>query len=251
MSEATLHTWLCWGLIGVALITFVALLRIDAPYGRHERAGWGPTMPVRSTWVVMEIPASVGFAILFFVGSHRSELVPLLLLGLWQLHYVYRTFIYPLRIRAGGKRSPILVALLGMSFQVINSYVNARHLSELGTYALSWLYDPRFMIGALVFLVGMRINRASDATLIRLRRDGDGYRIPEGGLYRFVSCPNYLGEIIEWTGWAIATWSLAGAAFAIYTFANLTPRALAHHRWYRERFAAYPASRRAVIPFLL
>lgn len=251
MNEASLHTWLCWGLIGVAAITFVTLLFIDAPYGRHERAGWGLTIPARWTWVVMELPACLGFAILFFVGSHRFELAPLVLLGLWQLHYVHRTFIYPLRIHSTGKRTPLVVALLGMSFQVINSYLNARYLSELGTYPASWLYDPRFVLGVLVFFAGMRINRASDATLIRLRSDGAGYRIPHGGLFRFVSCPNYLGEIIEWTGWALATWSLSGAAFAIYTFANLTPRALAHHRWYRDEFAAYPRARRALIPFLL
>jgi hypothetical protein len=44
-----------------------------------------------------------------------------------------------------------------------------------------------------------------------------------------VSCPNYLGEILEWIGWAIATWSLAGWVFAIWTMANLAPRAFTNH----------------------
>jgi hypothetical protein len=66
-----------------------------------------------------------------------------------------------------------------------------------------------------------------------------------------VSCPNYLGEIIEWSGWALATWSLAGAAFALYTIANLAPRAVAYHRWYRESFNDYPPARRALLPFIL
>ncbi len=73
--------------------------------------------------------------------------------------------------------------------------------------------------------------------------------MPRGGLYAFISCPNYFGEIVEWTGWAIATWSVAGASFALWTAANLIPRARAHHRWYREQFADYPAERRAVLPF--
>jgi len=62
---------------------------------------------------------------------------------------------------------------------------------------------------------------------------------------------DYLGEIVEWTGWAVATWSLAGLAFALYTAANLAPRALSHHAWYRARFPEYPPSRRALVPFLL
>ncbi len=74
---------------------------------------------------------------------------------------------------------------------------------------------------------------------------------PHGGAFRWVSCPNYLGEIVEWIGWALATWSLAGTAFALYTMANLAPRAVAHHRWYRERFADYPPQRRALVPFVL
>jgi hypothetical protein len=70
-------------------------------------------------------------------------------------------------------------------------------------------------------------------------------------LYEYVSCPNYLGEMLEWCGWAIATWSLAGFAFAFYTIANIGPRALANHRWYREKFPDYPPQRKAVIPYVL
>ena len=33
--------------------------------------------------------------------------------------------------------------------------------------------------------------------------------------------------------------------------ANLVPRALATHRWYRERFPDYPQDRKALIPFVL
>jgi 3-oxo-5-alpha-steroid 4-dehydrogenase 1 len=33
--------------------------------------------------------------------------------------------------------------------------------------------------------------------------------------------------------------------------AHLVPRALATHRWYRERFPDYPRERRALIPYLL
>jgi 3-oxo-5-alpha-steroid 4-dehydrogenase 1 len=91
----------------------------------------------------------------------------------------------------------------------------------------------------------------SDRIIRNLRNPGDKtYRIPEGGMFRWVSSPHYLGEIIQWTGWAILTWSLAGAAFALFTFCNLAPRAVSNHRWYRERFAEYPAGRRVLIPGL-
>ncbi len=151
-----------------------------------------------------------------------------------------------------AKRMPLLVALLGMAFNLLNGWINARWISDLGHYDSAWLLDPRFLLGATAFVLGFLVNVSADRTLLRLRRPGDtGYRIPHGRLFEWVSCPNYLGEIVEWFGWALATWSLAGLAFAVYTVANLAPRALAHHAWYRKHFPAYPKRRRALLPFVL
>jgi hypothetical protein len=77
-----------------------------------------------------------------------------------------------------------------------------------------------------------------------------GYKVPHGGLFRFVSAANFTAEILEWTGYAIATWSLPGLAFACFTFCNLAPRGVAHHRWYKRNMTGYPADRKAIIPFL-
>jgi steroid 5-alpha reductase family enzyme len=103
-----------------------------------------------------------------------------------------------------------------------------------------------------VFVLGATVNVRSDEILLRLRQSGDSdYSIPTGGLFEWVSCPNYLGEIVQWTGFAIAAWSLPALSFAVWTAANLVPRAIAHHRWYHDSFDRYPAARRALIPGLL
>ena len=142
---------------------------------------------------------------------------------------------------------------MAASFNVVNGYLNGRWLFTLGPeLPVSWLYSPQFLVGALIFIAGLALNLHSDALLRRLRRDGDsGYKIPHGGLFRWVSCPNYLGEILEWIGWAIATASLGGWSFAAWTAANLVPRAISHHRWYRQHFPDYPRERKALIPWLL
>ncbi len=244
------YQWLVATEFALAAVTFVALLRLTAPYGRHVRGGWGPTVPNRWGWILMEAPAVLVFLAVYLQGAQRGALVPLLLLGLWQVHYVHRTFIFPFRLKS-SKPMPLLIPLTAIAFNTLNGYVNARWISHLGEYTSAWLLDPRFLIGVGVFLVGMAINLHSDTVLLRLRGPGEsGYKIPQGGMYRFVSCPNYLGEMLEWIGWAIATWSLAGTAFAVYTAANLIPRALENHRWYLEKFPDYPA-RKAVVPGLL
>jgi steroid 5-alpha reductase family enzyme len=164
---------------------------------------------------------------------------------------VQRTLVYPVLMRAGG-RMPVAVVAMALAFNLLNAFINARWISALGHYPAAWLVDPRFIVGAALFLLGYAVNLHSDRVLRRLRGPGQsGYRIPYGGLYRYVSCPNYLGEIVEWFGWALATWSPAGLAFAVYTTANLAPRAWQNHRWYRERFPDYPPERRALVPHLL
>jgi protein-S-isoprenylcysteine O-methyltransferase Ste14 len=139
---------------------------------------------------------------------------------------------------------------MGFVYNAGNAYINARHLFYLsGGYPQTWLADPRFITGFGLFIAGYATNRWADRALLRLRTSGEtGYKIPYGGLFDWVSCPNYLGEIIEWVGWAIATWSLPGLSFAVWTIANLAPRARAHHAWYRANFLDYPNERKALIP---
>jgi protein-S-isoprenylcysteine O-methyltransferase Ste14 len=237
--------------LALAAVSFAALLFVPATYGRHLRGRWGPTLPERLGWILMETPSVVFFGGVFAFGTHRSEPVALTLLGLWELHYLQRTLLFPLRMRAGGKRMPLLIPILGISFNLLNSWNNARWISSAG-YPSAWLGDPRFLSGALLFFAGFAINLDSDRILFSLRGPNErGYRVPHGGLYRWVSCPNYLGEMLEWFGWALASWSPAGLAFALYTVANLMPRALQNHRWYRAQFPDYPANRKALVPFLI
>ncbi len=245
-----LHSVLVGVEIGLAAVTFVALMFITAPYGRHVGAGWGPTLSNRTGWILMEAPAVLAFLAFYLMGDHRFEAVPLVMLGIWQIHYVNRTFVFPFRLRS-RKRMPWVIPLTAIAFNVLNAYVNARWISHLGTYGIDWFTDPRFMAGAAIFAIGLAINWHSDHVLLHLRKPGEtGYKVPEGGMYRYVSCPNYFGEILEWAGWALLTWSWAGFAFLLYTMANLVPRALQNHRWYLDKFDDYPP-RKAVIPGLL
>jgi len=253
MTEQTIFNGLVCGWFILSAVSFVVLLLIVAPYGRHNRGGWGPQISATVGWVVMEAPAPLFFALLFVFGSRTGSPVAAVFLAMWLLHYVNRAFVFPFRRRGSGKQMPLTILAMALLFNGINVYINGRYLFALAPeYTLAWLSDPRFVIGACLFLVGFAMNQHADQVLFRLRKPGEGgYKVPLGGMYRYVSCPNYLGEILEWTGWAVATWSVPGLAFAVWTFANLAPRALSNHRWYRETFPDYPIERRAFIPFIL
>ncbi len=245
-------TLFVWAWIGLAVTTCALLFFVKAPYGRHVRKGWGPEIPARLGWILMETPALAVMAVLFFTGTHQDDPAAWAFLIMWEIHYVHRTWIYPFRARMSGKRMPLVIALMAVVFNGVNGGINGLFLFHLApNYGAGWLLTPMFIGGALIFVIGMAINLHADTVLIRLRSGStEGYRIPHGGAYRFVSCPNYFGEILEWIGFALATFSLTGVAFAAWTIANLLPRARDHHRWYKGYFPDYPPHRRAVIPGL-
>jgi 3-oxo-5-alpha-steroid 4-dehydrogenase 1 len=236
----------------LALVLFPIQLFVSAPYGRHMRAGWGPSIPNRVGWFAMEIVSLTVFMSLFLPGSAEKGLPAWILFTAWTLHYTNRSLVFPWRTRTRGKTIPLLIVLWAIVFNVVNAGLNGIALGTLYTYPDSWLADPRFLAGLVIFIVGAAINLTADSTLIRLRLFGEtGYRIPRGGLFEFVSCPNHFGEIVQWFGFALMSWNLAGLSFALWTASNLTPRALSHDKWYRAHFADYPGGRKAVIPFLL
>lgn len=250
MNEHAFYNILVVAWIILAAIILLVLFFIPAPYGRHIRRGWGPLIPDWLGWVLMESPSAVGMAVLFALGSAPRTVTAWVFLALWEAHYLHRAFVYPFLKRGKDRQMPASVAAMGLFFNLVNVYLNGRYLFTLsGGYPAAWLLDPRFIIGAAVFAIGYTINRWADMVLRGLRRPGEtGYRIPQGGLYEWVSCPNYLGEIVEWCGWALMTWSAGGLVFAAWTAANLTPRARDHHSWYRAEFPDYPLQRKALFP---
>ena len=254
MTEREFFDYFVYAWIFIGVVTFISLFFITAPYGRHTRKGWGGEINATAGWVIMELPSAILVGLFYFlsVGERGVTLTPLIFLIMWQAHYINRSLIFPFRRRGGQKTMPLLIMFSALFFNLANGYIQGRGVFSFSEgYGLEWLYDPRFIIGAALFAAGFAINQHSDKILFNLRKPGEtGYKIPQGGLYRFVSSPNYFGEILEWIGWAIATWSLGGLSFAIWTIANLAPRARDHHRWYREKFAEYPRERKALIPFL-
>jgi len=253
MEEMNFYYGLMIASAVIAVVMFILLFFISAPYGRHVRRGWGPSISSKVGWIIMEAPAVIIFGVILAFSERRFDLIPLAFAFLWLSHYIQRDLIFPFFLRT-NKRMPILIMFFGMLFQTSNTYLNARWIFVLapeGYYHENWFLDPRFIIGVIFFITGYIINRHSDITLRDLRKPGEkGYKIPFGGFYRFVSSPNYLGEIILWTGWALSTWCLPGLLFIIWTLANLIPRAKSHHEWYKETFEEYPEKRKIIFPFI-
>ncbi|MEM9668399.1 MAG: 3-oxo-5-alpha-steroid 4-dehydrogenase [Pseudomonadota bacterium] len=248
MPNLSLYQAVCLGLVIAGGLIFISLFFIAAPYGRHNREGWGRQMDERLGWMVMELVSPLMFLTFFWRGGEVQTVASLTLMVMFCGHYVYRALIYPLRIKA-RRKVPVATVLMACVFNLFNGSTNGWAAGHAMHLTPAWTSTPMFWAGIALFAFGMWLNLDSDAILRRLRKPGEtGYKIPKGNGFRLVTSPNYLGEILEWTGFALAGCTWAGAAFAVFTFANLAPRAASHHRWYLEEFEDYPRSRRAIIP---
>ncbi|MEE2789067.1 MAG: DUF1295 domain-containing protein [Myxococcota bacterium] len=238
--------------MAIGCITMIFVFRIRAPYGRHVRPGWGPVIPARLGWIMMESPALFGVLGFYFISDYRDDPARMVFIALWVTHYGYRTLIYPFRARISARPMPLAIAAMAIGFNGVNATLLGVGLFILPLdFGPAWFATPQFWLGLGLFVSGYTINHRADAILFALRAPGEtGYKIPRGSLYRWVSCPNYLGEIVEWVGFAVLTWSLPGACFALWTIANLAPRARDHHRWYVDKFDDYPPERKALIPYV-
>ena len=194
----------------------------------------------------MELPALIIMPVLSLQNDNPFVL---LIAFFWFLHYFNRSIIFPLRINTKKKRIPISIVLSAFTFNTINGLFNGYHIHL--NISVTNLLEFNIVLGVLVFFIGMLINITSDNKLISLRKEKMGYKIPQGKLFKYVSCPNYLGEIIEWLGFFIIAPSLASLSFFLWTSFNLIPRAINHHKWYNRKFKNYPKNRKAIIPFFL
>lgn len=238
-----------------AVVVFIALFRINAGYGMLINKKWGFEINNRLGWILMEAPVFIAMTILWALSERTFQPTCLVLFLIFQTHYFQRSFIFPFLLR-GKSKMPLSIVAMGVVFNTLNALMQGGwifYLSPAGMYDLAWLYSPQFIVGIVLFFGGMAINIHSDKIIRNLRKPGDsGHYIPMGGAFRYVSSANYFGEFIEWTGFAVMTWSGAGAVFALWTFANLAPRASALYKAYETRFGGdfTKLGRKKILPFI-
>lgn len=249
------HLSLCGLGLLLAIITFVVQMISPAPYGKHENqnANWGMPIPQRLGHILSDaLPGVLLFTLVFFFYGDQRGYANCMFLGLFLLHYVQRGILHPLMMRYRNSKVPIGIMLGGFGPNCLYHFINADFVGS-ANYAGNFYYDPRFILGILLYLMGYVINRWADWKLRSLRnlKGSNGYYIPYGGLFELVTCPNYFGELVEWIGWTIATWSFAGLVWTLFSAATFIPRSRHNHAWYKQQFELYPPNRKALFPCLL
>lgn len=237
----------------IAAIVFFVLYYVEAGYGMLLNKRWGFAISNKIGWMCMEAPVFLVMLYFWSNSDRQFDTVPFLFFLLFELHYLQRAFIFPFLLR-GNSKMPVSIMMMAVVFNLLNGYMQGTWIFRLAPetlYTTDWLYTPQFIIGVIIFFAGMIINKHSDYIIRNLRKPGDtSHYLPKGGLFNYVTSANYLGEIIEWIGFAILTWSASGAVFAWWTIANLVPRANAIYKKYKSTFGEELGNRKRVIPFI-
>lgn len=244
-----------WIMLAIAVIVFISLFFVDAGYGKFISPKWGYAIHNKLGWVLMEAPVAVLLVLFWMYSDRNTMLVPLIFLLFLETHYVHRAFIFPLLMR-GSSKMPLGIMFMGFFFNIANAFMQGYwifYLAPKEMYTDEWIKTPMFIVGSLLFVTGLFINVDSDRRIRNLRKPGDTkHYFPRGGMYKYVTSANYFGELVEWIGFAIATWSMPGAVFAIWTFANLAPRANAIYKKYNVEFESEMNGKKIkrIIPYI-
>lgn len=234
-----------WALVGI--ITFFYLYKQTAPYGRHTATGWGPMISNRLGWMIMEGLSPLFISFWFWYGPSPKSDMDYIIYALYAGHYVYRGYIFPFLTRTSGKKMPVSITFSAVFFNLMNTFFLGYYLGFMeGRETIAhW----ELVLGFILFFCGFAIHFISDRILINLRKPGEtGYKIPSGFLFNYITSPNYFGEIIQWTGFAILLGAAAGWLFVVWTIANLVPRAWSHLQWYKRTFPDFPQNRKSIFP---
>ncbi|KAG4075154.1 hypothetical protein HA402_006171 [Bradysia odoriphaga] len=253
-DEALIHRMTLIAMIYTIVVGIASIVQPIA-YGKLSD-GNAFTMNARVAWSIQEAPAFI-VPLLLIIQTPCSALIEStgnkVALFCFMAHYFHRAFIYPFRF-INPKPAPIINFVMAFIFCYFNGLLQGLHLTNVYTIET----NTSTILGTLILLIGMAINIHSDGTLINLRKTSgkvpkgkSEYKVPRGGLFEYISCANYFGEIIEWWGLYIVTCGMPQLTFAVFSNIFLGLRAVHGHQWYKKTFgSSYPSKRRAIIPFV-
>lgn len=228
----------------LGVLVFVVLQFVTPAYGMTFNNRWGVSVRSNLGWFIMESPVFFTMLVLYFISLYYNirpfNIVTCVMFIFFEFHYFQRSFIFPLLMK-GQSKMPISIIIIGFIFNTFNAIMQGGWLfyfSAVDAYPISWFWSPQFIIGTLIFIFGMVVNIYADRIIRGLRKDDmdNNYYLPQGWPFTRISSANYFGEILEWLGFAILTWSISGLVFLLWTCANIIPRSKEVYSRYTQFF---------------
>lgn len=204
-----------------------------------------------------------------------------------QLHILQRLYEECCLFHKSSARMHVFGYLIGTSFYIAAPFTTMIAFLKLSTsssvqdadfhHERSWFLQALIVCFMIAFLITTFAQHQHHRILACLRgartedkkeaEDAERYKIPNGGIFKYVSCPHYFLEVVLYllmvTFFIAASHDCSTQASCFYlpmdtnlwlmfsfVLCNLSITAMKTHQWYLSRFAEYPQQRKAIIPFL-
>ena len=147
--------------LNLAIISFLLLFKITAPYGKFSDRKYGVLINYKLGWFIQEIISPLFLFYFFYTGYIEKTFIHWFLIIIWILHYINRSIIFPLRLKKSSKM-PISVILSAIFFNIINGFTNGYYLGNLAAFSDEYFLNINFIMGLLFFIIGVSINVNAD-----------------------------------------------------------------------------------------
>ena len=141
MDVLFVSNYLTYMLLATSILMFIGCNLLNATYGRYsQQKGWGPLIPAPIAWMFMESP-NIWITILqlyyyYYIQNDTPLPYPnTVLLFLFVLHYIHRSFVYPyFASYTKPNAMPLSIMSLAFSFCLFNGL----------TQSLALIYAVKF-----------------------------------------------------------------------------------------------------------
>ncbi|OXA49004.1 Steroid 5-alpha-reductase DET2 [Folsomia candida] len=195
-------------LIALATLCFVSLrfLQDDPfPYGKGKEIANKTTLLSRATeflpisaksaWRYSFMPTIIIPILVLLFTPARYIFYPknAIAFGITFFHCFYPTILYSSKISRHAHPIGILVFLAIFVVNVVHKFYVFHGIANVLTPES---FTLPVCCGAVISAFGVAVNHYHDAILTALRDEGKGYQIPMGGLFTWISCPNYYNPLL-------------------------------------------------------
>lgn len=210
----------------------------------YSKFSSGPGIPSRTASFILYFLPIVAATAAAWSYLPAASPIQLVVYGAITLHFAKRVFETLFLHKYSGTVDIKTLVIITATYSIIAGTICFLNRQTIPTM------DVWFYAGFVLFLAGEAGSFYHHKLLADLRKDRAGYHIPQGGLFKYVSCPHYLFELVAWLGIVLLSRHLFTLIAFLIAAAYLSARSVRTHRWYEQRFADYPTDRKRILPFL-
>ncbi|MCB1159696.1 MAG: DUF1295 domain-containing protein [Leptospiraceae bacterium] len=221
--------------------------RFQLQYSKFRGQG---NFPTRRGMVIIYTVPIITYLFVYYSSGHPNSLYHISLCIFVCFHFLKRVLEAIFLHKYSGNMGLLSLGLITYVYSAA-AYTIAEPVNRLVKSEQINLTSA-LLLGGFIFIAGQIINLYHHIILAGLRKgDSKDYVVPQTGLFSYVVCPHYTGELLSWLGIAISSCFVEIYLIFWIMFSYLLARSINTKKWYVEKFPDFPKSRKFLFPYIL